>query len=56
MVIKKELVVEALGSNTRSINRIIKELDEDGILDNLSGEIIVHEFSKVVQLVSQYES
>lgn len=56
LMIKKELIVETLGSNTRSINRIIKELEEADILDNLNGEVRIHEISKVVQLLSQYES
>lgn len=56
LIIKKDLIVETLGSNTRSVNRIIKELHEDGILDNLSGEIIIHQVSKVGHLLSQYDS
>lgn len=35
----KIIIVEGLGSNIRSINRILKQLDEEGIIYNLNAQI-----------------
>ncbi|WP_270252036.1 Crp/Fnr family transcriptional regulator, partial [Clostridium perfringens] len=45
--ITKDLLVEGVGSNIRSINRIINQLIEEGILDYNSGKIKVKSIEKL---------
>ena len=53
--IPKVLIVEELGSNIRSINRILKQLAEEGIIINLSGKIKIEDLNLVLTMMSQYE-
>ena len=53
--IPKVLIVEELGSNIRSINRILKQLSEEGIIINLSGKIKIEDLNLVLTMMSQYE-
>ncbi len=53
--IPKTIIVERLGSNIRSINRILKQLDEEGIIHNLNGQIEIEELSKILSMISDYD-
>lgn len=53
--IPKVLIVEELGSNIRSINRILKQLAEEGIIINLIGKIKIEDLNLVLTMMSQYE-
>lgn len=53
--IPKLLIVEELGSNIRSINRILKQLSEQDVIVNLNGEIEVPDSNKVLALISHYD-
>ena len=52
---KNNLVVEGVGSNIRSINRIINQLIEEGILDYNSGKIKVKSIEKLKEEVNYYK-
>ncbi|MGL4990263.1 MAG: Crp/Fnr family transcriptional regulator [Sarcina sp.] len=45
--ITKDLLVEGTGSNMRSINRILKELIEDDILEYKAGSVIIKSMDKL---------
>lgn len=53
--IPKVLIVEELGSNVRSINRILKQLAEEDVLINLSGKIKVDDLNLILSRISQYD-
>ncbi|MDK0538524.1 Crp/Fnr family transcriptional regulator [Clostridium perfringens] len=53
--ITKDLLVEGVGSNIRSINRIINQLIEEGILDYNSGKIKVKSIEKLKEEVNYYK-
>lgn len=55
LVITKDLLVEGVGSNIRSINRIINQLVEEGILDYNSGKIKVKSIEKLKEEVDYYK-
>ena len=54
-LIPKIIIVEGLASSTRRINRILKQLDEDSIINNLNGQIEVEDLSKVLGMISEYD-
>ena len=54
-LIPKIIIVEGLASSTRSINRILKQLDEESIIKNLNGQIEVEDLSKVLGMISEYD-
>ena len=54
-LIPKAIIVEGLASSTRSINRILKQLAEESIINNLNGQIEVEELSKVLEMISEYD-
>lgn len=53
--IPKLLIVEELGSNIRSINRILKQLAEEGIIVNLNGKIQVDDLNLILAMISDYD-
>ncbi|MGG5460466.1 Crp/Fnr family transcriptional regulator [Clostridium sp. B9] len=53
--ITKDLLVEGVGSNIRSINRIINQLVDEGILDYKSGKITVKSIEKLKEEVNYYK-
>jgi len=53
--IPKLLIVEELGSNIRSINRILKQLAEEGVIINQSGKIQVDDLNLILSMISQYD-
>ncbi|WP_300348502.1 Crp/Fnr family transcriptional regulator [Clostridium sp.] len=53
--ITKDLLVEGVGSNIRSINRIINQLVDEGILDYNSGKIKVKSIEKLKEEVNYYK-
>lgn len=52
--INKDLLVEGIGSNIRSVNRIIKELVSDNIIDYNKGFIKVKDMNKLINIVFSY--
>ena len=53
--IPKLLIVEELGSNIRSINRILKQLAEEGVIINRSGKIQVDDLNLILAMISDYD-
>ena len=53
--IPKELIVEELGSNIRSINRVLKQLAEEEILINLKGKVKVQNLDLILSMISSYD-
>ena len=53
--IPKLLIVEELGSNIRSINRILKQLAEEGVIINQSGKIQVDDLNLILAMISDYD-
>ena len=53
--IPKLLIVEELGSNIRSINRILRQLVEEGIVVNLSEKIKVDDLNLILSMISNYD-
>ena len=53
--IPKLLIVEELGSNIRSINRILKQLGEEGVIVNQSGKIQVDDLNLILSMISDYD-
>ena len=53
--IPKVLIVEELGSNIRSINRILKQLSEEGVIMNLKGEVKVQDLNSILSMISHYD-
>ncbi|MBQ8992554.1 MAG: winged helix-turn-helix domain-containing protein, partial [Turicibacter sp.] len=53
--IPKLLIVEELGSNIRSINRILRQLAEEGIIVNLNGKIKVDDLNLILSMISDYD-
>ena len=53
--IPKLLIVEELGSNIRSINRILKQLAEEGVIVNRSGKIQVDDLNLILGMISDYD-
>jgi len=53
--IPKLLIVEELGSNIRSINRILKQLAEEGVIINQSGKIQVDDLNLILSMIRQYD-
>ena len=49
--IHKDLLVEGVGSNIRSVNRIIKELSNDNIIDYNKGHIKVKDINKLLDII-----
>ncbi|MBM6838358.1 winged helix-turn-helix domain-containing protein, partial [Clostridium saudiense] len=49
--IHKDLLVEGVGSNIRSVNRIIKELSNDNIIDYNKGFIKVKDMNKLIDII-----
>lgn len=52
--VHKDIVVEGIGSNIRSVNRIIKELSNDGIIEYHKGLIKVKDFDNLVDIINTY--
>lgn len=53
--IPKLLIVEELGSNIRSINRILRQLAQEGVIINQSGKIQVDDLNLILSMISQYD-
>ena len=53
--IPKLLIVEELGSNIRSINRILRQLAEEGVIINQSGKIQVDDLNLILAMISDYD-
>jgi len=53
--IPKLLIVEELGSNIRSINRILRQLAEEEIIVNLNGKIKVDDLNLILSMISDYD-
>lgn len=53
--IPKLLIVEELGSNIRSINRILKQLAEEEVIINLSGKIQIDDLNLILSMISHYD-
>ena len=53
--IPKLLIVEELGSNIRSINRILKQLAKEGMIVNLNGKIQVDDLNLILAMISDYD-
>ena len=49
--IHKDLLVEGVGSNIRSVNRIIKELSNDNIIDYNKGFIKIKDMNKLIDII-----
>ena len=49
--IHKDLLVEGVGSNIRSVNRVIKELVNDNIVEYNKGYIIVKDTNKLINII-----
>ncbi len=54
LVITKDLIVEGVGSNIRSINRILKQLIDDGILRYKSGSICIESIELLIKEIDTY--
>lgn len=52
--IHKDIVIEGIGSNIRSVNRIIKELSIDNIIEYNKGYIKIIDFNKLVKIINSY--
>lgn len=52
--IHKDIVIEGIGSNIRSVNRIIKELSVDNIIEYNIGYIKIIDFNKLVKIINSY--
>ena len=52
--IHKDIVIEGIGSNIRSVNRIIKELSVDNIIEYNKGYIKIIDFNKLVKIINSY--
>lgn len=52
--IHKDIVVEGVGSNIRSVNRVIKELSSDDIIEYDKGFIRVKDFDKLFDIINNY--
>ena len=48
--VHKDILVEGLGSNIRSINRIIKELENENIIEYNKGFVKVKDINKLVDI------
>ena len=53
--IPKLLIVEGLGSNIQSINRILRQLAEEEIIVNLNGKIKVDDLNLILSMISNYD-
>ncbi|MBQ4164239.1 MAG: Crp/Fnr family transcriptional regulator [Turicibacter sp.] len=53
--IPKLLIVEELGSNIRSINRILRQLAQEGVIINQSGKIQVDDLNLILSMISHYD-
>lgn len=53
--ISKSIIVEGLGSNVRSINRILRQLGDEGMIQNLNGKIEIEDLSNVLSIINQYD-
>ena len=51
--IHKDILVEGVGSNVRSINRIIKELVNENLIEYNKGFIKVKDMDKLLDKISQ---
>ena len=49
-IFKWDILVEGLGSNIRSINRIIKELENENIIEYNKGFVKVKDINKLVDI------
>lgn len=49
--VHKDILVEAAGSNIRSVNRIIKELIVENIIDYHKGFVIVKDTDKLIDIL-----
>ncbi len=56
LVITKDLIVEGLGSNIRSINRILKQLIDEDIIKYKSGTIYIESIDKIKMELDDYKN
>ena len=56
LVITKDLIVEGLGSNIRSINRILKQLIDENIIKYKSGTIYIESIDKIKMELDDYKN
>lgn len=56
LVITKDLIVEGLGSNIRSINRILKQLINENIIKYKSGTIYIESMDKLKKELDNYRN
>lgn len=54
LFIHKDILVEGIGSNIRSVNRVIKELCNDGIIEYNKGLIRIKDLNKIINLMNEY--
>lgn len=52
--IHKDIVVEGIGSNIRSVNRVIKELSDENIIEYDKGLLKIKDFDKLVNIINDY--
>lgn len=52
--VHKDIVIEGIGSNIRSVNRIIKELSDDNIIEYNKGYIRVKDLDNLVDIINTY--
>ena len=55
LVITKDLIVEGVGSNIRSINRILKQLIDENIIKYKSGTICIESIDKLKKELDDYK-
>lgn len=52
--VNKDIVIEGIGSNIRSVNRVIKELSDDNIIEYNNGYIRIKDFDRLVDMLNTY--
>lgn len=52
--IHKDILTEGIGSNIRSVNRVIKELSDENIIKCNKGFIKVEDFNMVIEMINTY--
>lgn len=52
--IHKDILVEGIGSNIRSVNRVVNELSNDNIIEYNKGFIKVKDFNKLIDVINTY--
>lgn len=50
--VHKDIIVEGIGSNIRSVNRIIKELIDENIIEYNKGFVKVNDINKLIAEIS----